>query len=67
MLERLRRIDALRAERAGAAAIVAEVDRLVEEARAWLPVEGGGVGGAAETLERAGEAAERTRRAMIPM
>jgi hypothetical protein len=66
VLERIRRIEVLQRERAGAAALLAEVDRLVEEARTWLAVEGGDERAAAG-LERVRGAAERTRKAMIPM
>jgi hypothetical protein len=66
VLERIRRIDALQRERAGARALLAEVERLVEEARAWLIVEGGDERAAA-TLDRVCGAVERRRKAMIPM
>ena len=66
VLERIRRIDALQRERAGARALLAEVERLVEEARAWLIVEGGDERATA-TLDRVCGAVERTGKAMIPM
>jgi hypothetical protein len=66
VLERIRRIDALQRERAGAPALLAEVERLVEEARVWLTVEGGDER-AAVSLDRVCGAVERTRKAMIPM
>ena len=66
MLERIRRIDALQRERAGARAVLAEVDRLVEEARVWLAAEGGDERAAA-TVDRVSGAVERRREAMIPM
>ena len=40
VLRRLRRIEALERERAGARAILAEVDALLVEARAWVAAEG---------------------------
>lgn len=66
VLERIRRIDALQREQAGARALLAEVDRLVDEARAWLDAEGGDERAAA-TLDRVRGAVERRRKAMIPM
>lgn len=67
VLARLRRIDALQRERAGACAVLAEVEQLLAEARAWLEAEGGGGEEAAAALDRAGGAVERTRKAMIAM
>ena len=68
VLGRIRRIDALQRERAGPAALHAEVERLLLEARAWLDAEDADAG------ERAGRAArprpgaaDRTRKAMIAM
>ena len=66
VLERIRRIDALQRERAGAAALLAEVEQLVVEARGWLDAEGGS-DEAAAALGRARGAVERTRKAMIAM
>ena len=67
IVERLRRIDALCAERAGERAVLAEVDRLVNEARAWLEVERGGTGAAVSAAAEGSGAAGETRKAMIPM
>ena len=66
VLGRIRRIDALRRERAGSAALLAEVEQLLVEARAWLDAEGGDDQASAE-LCRARGAVERTGKAMIPM
>ena len=66
VLERIRRIDALQRERAGANALLAEVERLVDEARAWIAAEGGDERAAA-TLDRVCGAVEGRREAMIPM
>ena len=56
MLRRLRRIEALERERAGARAILAEVDALLVEARAWVAAEG--------DPDLAAVALERVRRAV---
>jgi hypothetical protein len=66
VLERIRRIDALRRERAGPQALLAEVEQLVVEAERWLGAEGGD-DEAAASLERVNGAVTRTRKAMIPM
>jgi hypothetical protein len=66
VLERIRRIDALRRERAGPAALLAEVERLVLEAGAWLDAEGDD-DEAFAALGRTRGAVERTRKAMIAM
>jgi hypothetical protein len=66
VIERIRRIDALRRERAGPAALLAEVERLVFEARAWLDAEGGD-DEAFAALGRARGAVERTRTEMMAM
>lgn len=66
VLERIRRIDALHRERAGSPALLAEVERLVVETRAWLRAEDG-IDEAAASLDRAGGAVNRTRKAMIAM
>ena len=66
VLERIRRIDALRRERAGPRALLAEVDQLVVEAEQWLGAEGGDAEAAA-SLDRVSGAVTRTRKAMIPM
>ena len=67
VLGRILRIDALQRERAGPAALLAEVERLVLEARAWLDAEDGD-DQASRALGRAnGGAAERTRKAMMAM
>jgi hypothetical protein len=66
VLERIRRIDTLQRERAGPRAVLAEVERLVEEARAWISAEGGD-DRAAATLDRIRGAVEQTRKAMIAM
>jgi len=66
VLERIRRIDALQREHAASPALLAEVEQLVVEARAWLLAEGGD-DGAAATLDRVRGAVHRTRKAMIAM
>lgn len=66
VLARIRRIDTLQRERAGPNALLAEVERLVEEAREWISAEGGDAR-ATRTLERVCSAVEDTRKAMIPM
>jgi hypothetical protein len=66
VLERIRRIDALQRERAGPHAVLAEVERLVDEARAWIGAEGGDERAAA-TLDRVRGAVEETRKAMMAM
>ncbi len=66
VLERIRRIDALRRERAGPHALLAEVEQLVVEAERWLGAEGGDDEVAA-SLDRVSGAVTRTRKAMIPM
>jgi hypothetical protein len=66
VLERIRRIDALQRERAGAAALLAEVEQLLVEARGWLDAEEG-AHTTLDALGRAHGAVERTRKAMIAM
>jgi hypothetical protein len=66
VLARIRRIDALQREWAGPDALLAEVERLVEEAGEWISAEGGDAR-ATSTLERVRGAVEDTRKAMIPM
>jgi hypothetical protein len=66
VLERIGRIDALQRERAGSSALLAELDRLVVEARAWLRAEGRD-DEAAAGLDRTRGAVNRTRKAMIAM
>lgn len=66
VFERIRRIDALRRERAGPRALLAEVDQLVVEAEQWFGAEGGD-DGAAALLDRVNGAVNLTRKAMIPM
>ena len=66
VLERIRRIDALRRERAGPHALLAEVEQLVVEAERWLGAEGGD-DEAVDSLERVNCGVTRTRKAMIPM
>ncbi len=67
VLGRIRRIDALQRERARPAALLAEVERLLLEARTWLDAEDGD-DQASRALGRAhGGAAERMRKAMMAM
>jgi hypothetical protein len=51
VLQRLRRIEALEREGAGARPLLAEVRALLDEAEVWLAAEGGGEGAEA-ALER---------------
>jgi hypothetical protein len=68
VLGRIRRIDALQRERAGPAALLAEVERLVLEARAWVDAEDGDDDGEAwRAPGRARGAADTTGKAMIAM
>lgn len=66
VLERIRRIDALRREQAGPRALLAEVEQLVVEAERWLGSESVDDESAA-SLDRVSGAVTRTREAMIPM
>jgi hypothetical protein len=59
VLERLGRIELLERERASPAHVLAEVRALLREAEAWLEVEGGDTGRAADALERCSEALDR--------
>jgi hypothetical protein len=66
VLERIRRIGALQRERAGSPALLAELDRLVVEATAWLRAEGRDDGAAADPgVVHA--AVDRSRKEMIAM
>ena len=56
VLQRLRRIEMLEREGAPARSLLAEVRALLEEADAWLAVEGAGTEGAEAALERCREA-----------
>jgi hypothetical protein len=66
VLQRIRRIDALQRERAGSPALLAELDRLVVEARAWLCAEGRDDAAAAEPGGAHG-GVDRSRKEMIAM
>lgn len=66
VLERIRRIETLQRERAGPSALLAELELLVVESRAWLDVEEAG-GRTVRELDRVRGAVERTRKAMIAM
>ena len=52
VLRRLERIEALEREGAPTRSVLAEVHALVEEAEAWIAVEGSDADGAVEALDR---------------
>lgn len=55
VLRRLQRIEALEREHAPAAALLAEVRALLDEAESWLAAEGAGAPGAEAALARCRE------------
>ncbi|HLM33464.1 MAG TPA: hypothetical protein VK285_05290 [Gaiellaceae bacterium] len=61
VLERLERIDALRAEGAASPVLLVEVRELLSDAESWIRAEGGGTEGAERALGRCRAALEGGR------
>jgi hypothetical protein len=66
VMERLERIEALQRAEAPAAALLAEVRKLLREGEAWLVAEGPRGGGALAALDRCRGSVEQRKEVMPP-